>query len=59
MVLPVFLSEKSFSNVLCEIFAHFQDLITKNICNEQSLHILRNGKKNFKFRDDEVCYTYF
>ena len=34
MVLPVFLSEKGFSNVLCEIFPHLQGLIKKNICNE-------------------------
>ena len=49
MLLPVFLSEKGFSNVLCEIFPHLQGLITKNICNKPSLHILRNDKKNFQF----------
>ena len=49
MVFPVFLSEKGFSNVQCEIFPHLQGLITKNICNEPSLHILRNNKNNFQF----------
>ena len=31
------------------MFSHLQGLITKNICNEPSLHILKNNKNNLQF----------